>query len=97
MTKPPSHPMQPLVWADDTIRFKENKLVSHLLAIAPIDLNMIEIMAQSGMISREDSDQFLQLIGYSVSGYGDLSRVNKNIVRLADELAEAMVIERATT
>jgi hypothetical protein len=35
--------------------------------------------------------QLAQLIGYSVSGYGDLSYASRKSVRLADEIAEKLI------
>lgn len=72
----PKHPVQP-VYTDEhgTYRFKGNAIVRALVEAAEIgsklDLNMIATMD----FSREDRVQFAQLIGYSVSGFGDLSYV----------------------
>ena len=52
-------------------RFRENKIVSHLLETYT-DMNKIAMMD----FSDEDRMQFAQLIGYSVSGYSDLSYVS---------------------
>jgi hypothetical protein len=40
--------------------------------------------------SREDYTQLMQLIGYSTSGFGELSRVSKKIVAAADVEAERL-------
>lgn len=65
------HPIQPLVDVNGVIRFKENKIVSYLLENGGIDMNKIAILP----FEREDRVQFAQLIGYSLSGWGDLSYV----------------------
>lgn len=66
------HPDQPLV-RDSTgvIRFKENKIVRHLVDSFLDSLNAISIMN----FPKEDYQQLMQLIGYSVCGYCDLSSV----------------------
>ena len=72
---PPSErvPMQPIVRAKDgVIRFRANPLVVHLLAFAEklgCDMNALAQVP----CPQQDRAQFAQLIGYSVSGYGDLS------------------------
>ena len=68
------HPKQPhVVDKHGVVRFKENKIVSALLDKATkakiMDMNIISSMD----FSDEDRQQFAQLIGYSVSGYGELS------------------------
>lgn len=91
--KKKKHPMQPVVIANDgCARFKENKIVSDLLAIASsngMDLN--QIAARN--YSKDDYSQLMQLIGYSVSGYGDLSRSRLKHVVKADRIASQMVEE----
>lgn len=90
------HPMQPIVLADnDVIRFKANKIVRFLLDWASqrgIDMNTLAIMP----FSQEDRAQFAQLIGYSVSGYGELQYAIG--VEEADGKAEELLAStRATT
>lgn len=80
------HPMQPLVWDGKIIRFKANKIVAHLIDHGGIDMNAIALLN----FSREDQEQFAQLIGYSVSGFGDLSYARKTTVAKADALADKM-------
>ena len=75
------HPIQPIeVDAHGVSRFKENKIVRFLLEAGPFDLNQLAYMN----FSREDREQFAQLIGYSVSGFGDLSYASKDVVATAD-------------
>jgi len=63
------HPTQPLVRKDGVLRFKENAIVRYLLDAGKINMNDLAVMP----FDREDRRQFAQLIGYSLSGYGDLS------------------------
>ncbi|UJD96780.1 hypothetical protein FS593_05045 [Lelliottia amnigena] len=69
-------PMQPMVIdSHGTLRFKENPLVRKLLDVATgagYGLNAMAIEEHSA----EDRMQLAQLIGYSLSGYGDLSYVS---------------------
>lgn len=72
---PPSakarHPVQPLVRVEGIVRFKENAIVRYLLDAGPFNMNTLAIAPFSG----EDREQLAQLIGYSISGFGDLSYV----------------------
>ena len=80
-----THPIQPV--EDDgtgVIRFKRNKIVRFLLDWATSrgcsmnELAMIEF-------TDEDRQQFAQLIGYSLSGYGELSYVSDEAYATAVE------------
>ena len=53
-------------------RFTENKIVSYLLDAGPFDMNQLAVMN----FDQGDSEQFAQLIGYSVSGFSTLSYVS---------------------
>jgi hypothetical protein len=66
-------PMQPVVLDEDGIaRFQGNKIVAFLCDWAAArGMGMNEMAAM--LFSDEDRSQFAQQIGYSVSGYGDLS------------------------
>lgn len=89
--KKPEHPMQPIVWTPGGIvRFKRNAIVCHLLDHGGIDMNALAVMD----FSREDREQFAQLIGYSVSGFGDLSYVRPRILAAADKISDALVKAR---
>jgi hypothetical protein len=76
------HPMQPIEPdAHGVMRFKANAIVRHLLETHPTEsMNTIAL----GRFSREDREQFAQLIGYSVSGAGDLSYVSRELIEAAD-------------
>jgi len=83
MTKP-RHPMQPIIIdPDGRARFNKNPIVRFLLDNGPFDLATISDMP----FSQEDEEQFLQLIGYSVDGYGELSRVSERSKREAGRAA----------
>jgi hypothetical protein len=67
------HPIQPLITSPDGVtRFKGNAIVRFLLDAGPFNLNQLAIMQYSD----EDREQFAQLIGYSLSGFGELSYVS---------------------
>lgn len=58
-------PMQPVELSKGGVaRFKTNSIVEYLLDEGGIDMNALARID----FPREDRDQFLQLIGYSVSG-----------------------------
>lgn len=82
------HPTQPIVEdKHKTLRFKENKIVSKLLDFASergYDMNEIAM----GGFSKEDRQQFAQLIGYSVCGYSDLSYSEPNAYEIAMAIHE---------
>lgn len=74
------HPIQPTVIdGHGVLRFKANAIVLFLLAELPGGLNTIA----HRNFSREDREQFAQLIGYSVSGAGDLSYVRPETIDAA--------------
>ena len=81
-----ARPMQEIVWEGDVIRFRANAIVCMLLDEGSFDMNHIA----RRNFSQEDREQFAQLIGYSVSGAGDLSYMSEATTRRADEAAEAL-------
>lgn len=88
------HPMQPIGLDElGTPRFKENKIVSLLLHNGKFDLNALSMLVHKGMASKEDYTHLMQLIGYSVSGYGDLSTSPPELVEKADRIADRVVKE----
>lgn len=68
-------PNQPVYANPETgvVRFQENKVVRYLLDKGEIDLNHLWVEVATGRLPVEDYAQLMQLIGYSVSGYGDLA------------------------
>lgn len=84
---PARHPIQPLVFDPNGIlRFKENAIVRTLLETSPLNLNTIASMP----FSDEDREQLAQLIGYSLSGFGELSYVKDATYALAEAAAEPL-------
>jgi len=81
-----SHPIQPVALdKHGTLRFKENAIVNYILDNGGIDLNHIAMQG----FSEEDHQQFAQLIGYSVSGFGDLSYASDEIYATAYAMHES--------
>lgn len=81
------HPIQPLELAEDgVLRFKENKIVRYLLDNGGIDMHKIAIQ----FFPKEDEEQFAQLIGYSLSGYGDLNYVSDESYNIAEKMHEGL-------
>ncbi len=81
------HPMQPIeVAKDGVVRFKQNKLVRFL---ANHRLNEL-VYPFPPEENADDWNQLAQLIGYSVSGFGDLSYADPDVVKQADEIADKL-------
>lgn len=75
------HPMQKVKLDDDgVVRFVPNQIVRFLLDAGPFDMNQLAMMP----FSKRDREQFAQLIGYSVSGFGELSYVSSEAWQKAD-------------
>jgi len=75
------HPIQPIAPdKNGTMRFKENAIVSYLLDNGPFDMNQLARLP----FSNEDWEQFAQLIGYSLSGFGELSYVSDDTKAMLD-------------
>lgn len=83
----PPHPNQPVVLIGNVARFKQNAIVRWLLEAGPFDLNQIAVTP----FSDDDRNQFAQLIGYSVSGFGELSYADPERVAAADRVVEQML------
>lgn len=78
-------PTQPLVLDQrGVLRFQENRLITKLLDCASkgikFDLNDAAIYCMKEGISPEEEMQLAQLIGYSVSGFEDLSYVDSKTI-----------------
>jgi len=90
MEQAPRHPLQPLVvYPDGVVRFKENAIVRALLDTGALDMNKLARMD----FSVEDREQFAQLIGYSLSGFGDLSYVRTETYCAAEAMRESGLSE----
>jgi hypothetical protein len=81
------HVMQEIVVVNDVIRFRENRIVRLLLDTGPYNLNTLALMD----FSDEDRMQLAQLIGCSVSGFGELSYAHPDVVAEADRRAEKLL------
>ncbi len=85
------HPMQPIDFDEHgVIRFKQNAIIAWLFETGKLNLNEIAIMTSRGMFPVEDEVQIAQLLGYSVSGFGDLSYVPSEVVAEADAQADKL-------
>lgn len=66
------NPIQPVKKDKNGIpRFKKNEIVCYLLDKGPFDLHQLAFEK----FSKDDRQQFAQMIGYSVSGFSGLSYV----------------------
>ena len=68
------NPMQPMINDNDVVRFKANAIVCYLLDKGGIDIN--HLASTLDKFSQDDWEQFFQLIGYSLCGFHELSRVS---------------------
>jgi hypothetical protein len=85
------HPIQPLYLSEDGVMyFKQNKIITYLFESGKLDLNEIAVMD----FSNEDQQQIAQLVGYSLSGYGDLSYVDDDAYAVAQRMSEEVKDER---
>ena len=85
------HPMQPVVIfkeSDERIaRFQQNKIIRWLCDSGKLDLNEIASMP----FDEDDFMQIAMLLGYSVSGFGDLSYADPEFVARADQIVERLM------
>lgn len=78
----------PQPWQDaridkhNVLRFRPNAIVRALLGAGPLDMNRLAVMP----FSDEDRVQFAQLIGYSLSGFMELSYVDDESWNKAAEI-----------
>ena len=79
---------------DGVVRFRGNRLVRHLVDSGKVDLNTLLLWALNNDVPAEDTEQFWQMLGYSVSGFGDLDFVRPETVAAADEAAEQVLASR---
>ena len=94
--KEPEHPTQPIVLDEyGTTRFKANKVVRFLYDWATqrgMGLNTLALMD----FTDEDREQFAQLLGYSVSGFGELPYARAKTVAQVDiEAARVLDMRKA--
>lgn len=94
-------PMQPIkLDKHGTPRFVENRIVNTLLEKCQAHgygLNQIASDLCRGNYTEHEMIQLAQLIGYSVSGFGDLSYAQEHphIVEEADRIAEELLEEES--
>lgn len=89
------HPTQPLVVDEHgVVRFKRNEVVRYMLDHPDADLNVLGREVELGRLPVADYMQLMQLIGYSVSGYGDCAYSSEHEVWR--EHADKMDAEAAT-
>ena len=82
-----AHPMQPVEFdANGVARFKSNAIIEHLFDTGALNLNDLAVLD----FSDADRMQIAQLLGYSVSGFGDLSYASDDIVAAADAAVDAL-------
>ena len=80
------HPIQPIAPDEHgTLRFKANAIVRHLLDHGGLDMNKLAVID----FTQEDREQFAQLIGYSLSGYSELSYVSDESYETARVMSES--------
>lgn len=80
--------MQPIILdKHKTARFKANAIIEYLFETRKLDLNEIACMP----FKVEDREQIAQLLGYSVSGFGDLSYARKSTIEKADDQVEKLL------
>ena len=78
-----NQPMQPLAYDEKgVLRFKPNAIVQYILDNGGTDLNKITCLP----FSKEDRQQFAQLIGYSLGGYSSLSYVDNESYETAEKI-----------
>lgn len=79
--------LQPIALDEQGIaRFRKNKIVCYLLDDGAFDMNHLANLG----FSASDRSQFAQLIGYSVSGFGELSYTADDQVEQADKIAASL-------
>jgi hypothetical protein len=79
---PDGRALQPIIMQLGVARFKGNQIVQLLLDGGIYNMNNLALLN----FSDEDREQFAQLIGYSVSGFGELSYASKQAVDAADKV-----------
>lgn len=70
-------------------RFVPNRIVKTLLDAAPIGLNELAVME----FTQSEQEQFIQLIGYSLNGFSELSYVSDETYETAFKIAEEGISE----
>ncbi len=81
-------PMQP-IFIDDlgTARFQQNAICKYLVDAGLANLNHLAVKR----FTDEDRMQFAQLIGYSVSGFGELNYADKKTIIKSDKIVKKLL------
>lgn len=83
-------PLQPVILdKNGVIRFKANTIIEYLYDRGYLDLNLIACL----QFSQEDKEQFAQLLGYSLSGFLDLSFISKKTARKVAKIERNFINE----
>jgi hypothetical protein len=92
----PRNPMQPIVKDKDGVtRFKGNICVRKLLTYATErGYGLNEIFLEDITYDHDDYVQLMQLIGYSLSGFGELSCVDDDTYKTAEAMYEKKMDEK---
>lgn len=88
------NPIQPLEQKEGVLRFKANAIVAYLYELSSrhgCGLNELACMK----FSNDDRQQFAQLLGYSLSGYGELGYVDDDSYGAAEEMVNGKTTEQA--
>lgn len=88
-----TQPIQPLVIDHRGVeRFKANAVVTYLLDHGSIDMNQIvRRFFTEKAFPQEDMEQFLMLIGYSLSGFGGISYVSDETYQAVEAMKNQLV------
>lgn len=71
-----------LVWDEGVLRWKRDPLMKHLQQLGLIDLNLATAYGQMGKLSNLELRQLAKRLGYSLSGYFELSYVQEWVDQL---------------
>jgi hypothetical protein len=100
------HPMQPFEIKDGVVRFRANAIVNALLdkdteanrrdlgGVVPASFGGLNWLATQDF-SQADWEQFYQLIGYSLTGYHELSSVSDQSCLEATAMARTQLSDSA--
>ena len=92
-------PDQPIELVGDVVRFKANRVVEHWQALAEkagYTLNHLAVDRCNGKFTQAECASAMQQLGYSVSGWGDLSFVSYEDAGRNDEAAAELCKDPVT-
>ena len=81
------NPFQPFEMTGNVVRFRRNKIVEDLLDFAQLHGFGLNQIAMRGDYTQDDYEQFMQLIGYSLCGFHEISRVSDKTAKKASKAA----------